>query len=86
MPKHNSGEYSGVSLADIDKALQELQLLAAAVDSASPQYRAIELGAKALHFVASSETRRHFERFVLMFNTELTEDQLRKLQKLGIDP
>ncbi len=70
----------------IEESNKVLELIASGYAKQSAEYRAIELGAKALLFVFQREVLEEFKLFLKKCDSELTDVQKRRLRDFGLEP
>jgi hypothetical protein len=70
---------------EIDEANRLLEQLASQFPKDAAEYKAIELAAKALLFAFQSGTAAKFRLFLENFDSELTDEQKKRLCDLGIE-
>jgi len=76
---------SGEDLLEFEKSLEVLEKIAAKFSKESEEHEAIELAAKALHYVFHEDVERRFRTFLKDFDAELTPEQKENLRRMGID-
>jgi len=66
--------------------LDLLEKMATSYPAASPEFRAIELAAKALLFIHASRQGRQFAEYIQGMNDPLTPEQKDFLRSIGLEP
>ena len=68
-----------------EESLKVLEKIASGFSKESQEYEAIELAAKALHYVFHEDVERKFKTFLKDFDSELTAEQKENLRRMGIE-
>jgi hypothetical protein len=70
---------------EFEKSLEVLEKIASEFPEGSDEYAAMELAAKAMHYVRHEDVGRRFQAFLKDFDAELTAEQKENLRRMGID-
>jgi hypothetical protein len=81
-----AGSLTEQNTMGVEEALETLGSVSSGFSKESREHQAIELAAKALHYVFHDEVKRRFEAFLKDFDSELTGEQKDKLQRMGVEP
>jgi len=71
---------------EVEEANRVLEKLASQFPKDAEEYKAVELAAKALLYVFQSGVAAEFRLFIEKFDSELTDEQKKRLLDLGIEP
>ena len=70
---------------ECEKSLEVLEKIASEFPKGSDEYTAIELAAKAMHYVRHEDVGRRFQAFLKESDAELTAEQKENLRRMGIE-
>jgi len=70
---------------EFEKSLEVLEKIASEFPKGSDEYAAMELAAKAMHYVRHEDVGRRFQAFLKDSDAELTAEQKENLRRMGIE-